>query len=115
MSIKIPSLSRMLNISRKGGDPLPQSLQIEHRISGWQPSYLRRRVLIMFVMTFCGVIAALEAFNHVSRVHDGIASSVETRHYLWTYGPTAIFTLVATFWSRVEFRSEAKSTMEVDG
>ncbi|KAJ6178856.1 hypothetical protein N7519_009317 [Penicillium mononematosum] len=109
MSIKIPSLSKLINPSRKRGDTSSQSQQIEPDISGWQPSYLRRRVLIIFVITFCGVIAALEALNHVSQVHCGIASSDESRHYLWTYGPTAIFTIIATLWSRVEFQVKQRA------
>lgn len=109
MSIKIPSLSKMLNPSRKHDDLSAQLQQPEQQISGWRPSYLRRRVLIVFVITFCAVIAALEALNHVSQVHNGIASSNESRHYLWTYGPTAIFTVIAAFWSRVEFQVKQRA------
>ncbi|OGM49207.1 hypothetical protein ABOM_004034 [Aspergillus bombycis] len=72
--------------------------------SGWRPFYLRRRILLTFVVIFCGIIAALEVLNRISQVNYGIASSVEGRHYLWTYGPTAILTMVAAFWSRVEFQ-----------
>ncbi|KAJ5210731.1 Protein of unknown function DUF3433 [Penicillium cf. griseofulvum] len=104
MSITIPSLSKMLNLSRKYRNLSSQLQQIQHKISGWRPSYLQRRVLIVFVITFCGVIATLETLNHVFKVHDGIGFSVESRYYLWTYGPTAIFTAIATFWSRVEFQ-----------
>ncbi|KAJ5970694.1 uncharacterized protein N7479_000612 [Penicillium vulpinum] len=118
MSIK-HFLGSILNLSRKGEDSSSPSQHIEHKIPGWQPSYLRRRVLIVFVMTFCGVIATLEALNHVSQVHDRINSSVEIYRYLWTYGPTAMFTVIATFWSRVEFqvkqRAPWKSTAERSG
>ncbi|CAG8899015.1 unnamed protein product [Penicillium egyptiacum] len=109
MSIKIPFLSEMLNLSRKRGDPLSEPQQIEHKLSEWQPSYLQRRVLIIFAVLFCGVIAALEALNHVSEVHYAIASSYESRHYLWTYVPTTIFTIIATFWSRVEFQVKQRA------
>ncbi|KAJ5248239.1 hypothetical protein N7497_008300 [Penicillium chrysogenum] len=109
MSIKIPSLRRLINLSCKRGDTSSQLQQIEPDIPGWQPSYLRRRVLIIFVITFCGVIAALEALNHVSQVRNGLASSDESRHYLWTYGPTAIFTIIATLWSRVEFQVKRRA------
>jgi hypothetical protein len=109
MSIKIPSLSKLINLDRKRGDTSSQSQQIEPDISGWQPSYLQRRVLIIFVITFCGAIAALEALNHVSQVHDGIVSPDKSRHYLWTYGPTAIFTIIATLWSRVEFQVKQRA------
>ncbi|KXG46052.1 Protein of unknown function DUF3433 [Penicillium griseofulvum] len=109
MSIKISSLSKILNLHQKCGNLASQSQQIEHQISGWRPSYLRRRVLIVFVITFCGVIATLEKLNYVSKIHDGIAFSVESHHYLWTYVPTAIFTVIATFWSRVEFQVKQRA------
>ncbi|CAI7581658.1 unnamed protein product [Penicillium viridicatum] len=99
----------MLNLNCKRGDPSSQSQQPEHRISGWDPSYLRPRVLIVFAVIFCAVIAALEALNHVSQVHNGIAPSVESHHYLWTYGPTAIFTVIVAFWSRVEFQVKQRA------
>lgn len=75
-------------------------------ISGWRPAYLRKRVLILFLIWFCGMIAAVEAIHQVSSAHFGVASSTESRHYTWTYGPTAILTIVAVFWSRVEFQTK---------
>ncbi|GAB1199277.1 hypothetical protein APSETT444_008623 [Aspergillus pseudonomiae] len=77
---------------------------ITSQSSGWRPLYLRRRILGIFVVTFCGILAVLEVLNHISQVNYGIASSIEGRHYLWTYGPTAILTVVAALWSRVEFQ-----------
>ncbi|KAF3395962.1 hypothetical protein F1880_007045 [Penicillium rolfsii] len=74
--------------------------------NGWRPSYLRKRILVSFAITFSAVIAALEALYQSSEAHDGITASTENRHYLWTYGPTAILTIIATFWSRVEFQSK---------
>jgi hypothetical protein len=74
--------------------------------NGWRPSYLRKRILALFVIAFSATIAALEALYQSSEAHDGIAASTESRHYLWTYGPTAILTIIATFWSRVEFQSK---------
>lgn len=72
----------------------------------WRPAYLQRRVLIVFIIVFCAVIAALEVLNHVSQVNFGIASSVNSRHYSRTYGPTAILTVVAAVWSRLEFQAK---------
>jgi hypothetical protein len=74
--------------------------------SGWRPSYLRRRVLLAFALSFCAIIGGLETINYFSRVNHGIASSVEKLHYLWTYGPTAIFTVLASLWSRVEYQAK---------
>jgi hypothetical protein len=73
---------------------------------GWRPGYLQRRVSIAFIVVFCAVIAALEVLNHICQVNYGIASSVNSRHYAWTYGPTAILTVVAALWSRVEFQAK---------
>lgn len=81
-------------------------IQNNSQEDGWRPSYLRKRILALFVVAFCAIIATLEALYRSSEAHDGIAASTESRHYLWTYGPTAILTIVATFWSRVEFQSK---------
>ncbi|KAJ5380026.1 uncharacterized protein N7496_002454 [Penicillium cataractarum] len=74
--------------------------------SGWRPFYLQRRILIIFLIAFCAAIAGLEFLNHVSQVNQGIASSTEDLHYIWTYCPTAILTIVAAFWSRVDFQAK---------
>ncbi|KAJ5622129.1 hypothetical protein N7528_005361 [Penicillium herquei] len=73
---------------------------------GWRPAYLRKRVLTGFAITFCAIIIALEILNYVSSKNQGLTSSTESRHYLWTYGPTAILTLVSAFWARVEFQAK---------
>lgn len=73
---------------------------------GWRPSYLRRRVLLIFIITFCGMIGTLEGLAQVAKAHAGLASSVESLHYSWTYGPTAILTIVAALWGRVEFQAK---------
>lgn len=75
-------------------------------MTGWRPSYLRKRVLVAFAICFVGMIAALEALYQVSSANSGIASSTQSRRYTWTYGPTAILTVVAAFWSRVEFQAK---------
>ncbi|KAJ5177932.1 Protein of unknown function DUF3433 [Penicillium coprophilum] len=78
----------------------------QDKTPGWRPCYLRRRVLVLFTISLCTIIATLETLNQFSQTHNGIASSVESRHYFWTYGPTAILTIVALFWSRVEFQAK---------
>ncbi|KAF9889638.1 hypothetical protein FE257_007146 [Aspergillus nanangensis] len=79
------------------------------RNSGWRPGYLQRRVLAAFIVTFAAIIAVLEALSHISQANDGIASSAASRHYSWTYGPTAILTVVAAVWSRVEFQARQRA------
>ncbi|KAJ5731120.1 uncharacterized protein N7483_005628 [Penicillium malachiteum] len=73
---------------------------------GWRPAYLRKRVITGFAIIFCAIIIALEILNYVSSKNQGLTSSTESRHYLWTYGPTAILTLVSAFWARVEFQAK---------
>ncbi|CAI7613189.1 unnamed protein product [Penicillium manginii] len=92
-------LSRFLNVPSKGSTTTSQT-------SGWRPLYLRKRILILFLLTFAAIIAALEVLYQSSEARNGIATSTQDRHYLWTYGPTAILTIVAAFWSRVEFQTK---------
>lgn len=72
----------------------------------WRPFYLRRLVIAGFIGTFILVLAAIEALLAVSNKNDGIATSSHERHYLWTYGPTALLTLVAALWARAEYQSK---------
>ena len=75
------------------------------RKSGWRPFYLQRRILAVFVFAFCAIFATLEVLNHFSNVKYGLASSSESLHYTWTYGPTLVLTIVAALWSRVDFQA----------
>ncbi|KAI9923859.1 hypothetical protein MW887_008164 [Aspergillus wentii] len=72
----------------------------------WRPFYLRRRLLAGYTVIFCVILASLETVNQVSRSRHGIVSSNESRHYLWTYGPTAILSLIAAIWARTEHQSK---------
>lgn len=85
---------------------IPKSFTNTSQEPGWRPSYLRKRILILFVLIFSAIIAALEVLYQSSAAHNGIAASTQDRHYLWTYGPTAILTIVTTLWSRVEFQTK---------
>lgn len=72
----------------------------------WQPTYLRRIVLCLFIAAFCGIIIALEVLSHVSQSRSGLASSEESRHYSWTYAPAAIIIFITALWTRVEFQAK---------
>ncbi|CAI7634199.1 unnamed protein product [Penicillium pancosmium] len=37
---------------------------------------------------------------------NGLASSVERLHYVWTYTPTAILTIISALWARTEFQAK---------
>jgi hypothetical protein len=72
----------------------------------WRPLYLRRIVLSAFLASFILMIAAIETLLGISNQKDGLATSDASLHYLWTYGPTAMLTLLAAFWARVEYQSK---------
>jgi len=52
------------------------------------------------------MIAALEVLNHLSETRNGLASSVQNLHYIWTYSPTAILTIISALWARTEFQAK---------
>jgi len=49
------------------------------------------------------LVATLEALSAVSMQNQGISTSTQKLHYIWTYGPTAVFSVLAIFWSKVEY------------
>ncbi|KAK7977003.1 hypothetical protein PG988_004493 [Apiospora saccharicola] len=71
-----------------------------------RPSYLRRRVLLAFLVIFVLMAAAVETLFFVSKQNNGIAPAAPNQHCLWTYGPSAILTVLAAMWSRVEYQSK---------
>ncbi|KAI0549248.1 hypothetical protein F4679DRAFT_547958 [Xylaria curta] len=72
----------------------------------WRPFYLRRLVLLGFISVFILIIVAIEALLAVSNRDQGLATSSPSKHYLWTYGPTAFLTGVAALWARTEYQSK---------
>jgi hypothetical protein len=72
----------------------------------WRPFYLQRRILFSFAAVFALLIIAIETLHAVSNANNGIVSASSNQHYLWTYGPTAILTLIAAVWSRAEYQSK---------
>jgi hypothetical protein len=83
-----------------------ESETLQETLPSWQPLYLRRVVLLSFAALFALIAVAIEVLHQQSEQHRGLATSRTGLHYLWTYGPTALLTLVASLWSRVEFQSK---------
>ncbi|KAI0440432.1 hypothetical protein F4803DRAFT_527259 [Xylaria telfairii] len=75
-------------------------------ISSWRPSYLDQSVLVLFIALFMVLAISFEVLLYVSNENHGLASSYQGLHYLWTYGPTAVLTLIASFWARVEYQTK---------
>ncbi|KAK4236997.1 hypothetical protein C8A03DRAFT_35073 [Achaetomium macrosporum] len=84
----------------------PAAGSIENANWPWRPFYLRRRVLLFFAAVFAIIIIAIEGLVAVSEKNNGIVSASSNLHYLWTYGPTALLTLIAAVWSRTEYQSK---------
>ncbi|KAF4988526.1 hypothetical protein FDECE_15013 [Fusarium decemcellulare] len=73
----------------------------------WRPFFLYRRILILFAIVFAGLIAGLQVSLQLSEQNDGLRESDDASRYLWQYGTTLVFILVAAFWTRVEFQASA--------
>ncbi|KUJ07725.1 uncharacterized protein LY89DRAFT_789416 [Mollisia scopiformis] len=51
----------------------------------------------------------MEVLLAVSNRQQGLATSTSGLHYLWTFGPSAIFTLIGALWARIEYQSKVTS------
>ena len=72
----------------------------------WQPFSLRPIGLMLFMATLICILAALVAIWSYARRHYGL-DLVTTNHYSWTYGPTAVFILVISYWRLVDYHFKA--------
>ncbi|KAI0012194.1 hypothetical protein F4779DRAFT_569791 [Xylariaceae sp. FL0662B] len=76
------------------------------RLQSWLPLYLRRIMFIAFAVLFGAMIVALEVLFAISEQHQGLTESYASLRYLWTYGPTALLTLIHAFWNRVDYEAK---------
>ena len=72
----------------------------------WEPEALQRRSLFLFVICFFSIAIALPVMFVISERNQGLCTTNSRYYYLWTYGPTAVFTLILAFWSFVEYHAE---------
>lgn len=71
----------------------------------WTPSCLQPVALIVLMVLMTLMIAALEIIYQVAQRNQGLASTSLNEHYLWTYGPTAVFTAIASYWDRIAYHT----------
>ncbi|KAM5476978.1 hypothetical protein MauCBS54593_000249 [Microsporum audouinii] len=71
----------------------------------WEPVFLRRPTLLSFAVLFIVLLAALTAVWRISEKEQGLSTVNPSNYYLWTYGPTAVFTIVSALWGQVEYRA----------
>ncbi|KAF2647254.1 hypothetical protein K491DRAFT_723600 [Lophiostoma macrostomum CBS 122681] len=79
--------------------------QIEPAETAWTPLMLRRWVVSLFAGVFLALVVGLEVALKVSTDRQGFGPINPSLHYLWTYGPTAALTVIAAFWTQVDYRS----------
>lgn len=76
--------------------------------SHWRPIYLSKRALAAFLMTFSALAAGTQIMLLLSKRNNGLSGVNDGPHrVLWRYGPTALLTLVASLWTRVECQAKS--------
>ncbi|CAD0085539.1 unnamed protein product [Aureobasidium mustum] len=70
------------------------------------PWALRRLHLLCLVVVLVLMIIALEVTQYISNKNQGLATTTQRIHYLWTYGPTAVFSVLAIFWGALEYQTK---------
>ena len=101
------------DVNGHGGDTYPEkdlvvsypATNLEDKSNLWVPKWLRRRVVSVFLGWFAVAIAAIGALTQYSNVNHGIAEPPSYLFYLWTFGPSAVFTIIAAVWERVNYQS----------
>ncbi|CAH0018468.1 unnamed protein product [Clonostachys rhizophaga] len=73
--------------------------------TSWRPFWLGHIRLAGFGLWFLCCTIALPIMLHYSELNKGLLVTREDLAYLWRFGPTAIFTVVAVLWSRVELQA----------
>ncbi|KAF6804087.1 hypothetical protein CMUS01_14933 [Colletotrichum musicola] len=71
----------------------------------WRPSWLRPPVLAAFAGVFTVFTIALAFMLRYSRANNGLIGTQKNYVYAWRLGPTAILTLLAVLWARVELQA----------
>ncbi|KAH8166332.1 hypothetical protein CIB48_g1924 [Xylaria polymorpha] len=82
--------------------------QLDHAFAKhkWRPQYLRRWVLLCSSILCVSLIIAVELLSWYSTKNHGLAESNNNIHYLWTYGPTAILTVIGAIWTRTDYQAK---------
>ncbi|XEV02132.1 hypothetical protein FSHL1_007419 [Fusarium sambucinum] len=73
----------------------------------WRPVFLHRRILVLYAIAIAALIAGVQIALQLSERNDGLREADDASRYLWQYGTTLVFIVVAAFWNRVEFQASA--------
>ncbi|CAI7649494.1 unnamed protein product [Penicillium viridicatum] len=72
----------------------------------WKPFFLSGTAALGFAVTFAAIIIGLAVLYTQSLAHNGITTPKNNLHYLWTYGPTALFTVILVYWGLLEYQAK---------
>jgi hypothetical protein len=75
---------------------------LEQESRAWNPFWLRRSFLFTTASTFVVLIVALFLLLYLAKKTDGLVL-LTTNHFSWTYGPTAVLTILVAFWRQIDF------------
>lgn len=75
--------------------------------TGWQPVFMKPLVLLAFAALFLLFFVSLQVIWSWSQGHQGIATSDDSKHYLWTFGPTAVLVVVTVGWRQVDYAAKS--------
>ncbi|CAF3512316.1 unnamed protein product [Fusarium graminearum] len=73
----------------------------------WRPVFLHRRIVVLYAIAIVILIAGAQIALQLSEHNDGLREADDASRYLWQYGTTLVFIVVAAFWNRVEFQASA--------
>lgn len=99
-------LSTFKPVSKDSEKPCPTETR------RWAPWLLRRPVLLTFAAVFLSLAIVLAAVNAYSRRNNMICGANSASQLLWTYTPTAMFTLVSILCSSTEYRSKQNAALD---
>lgn len=79
----------------------------------WTPLWLSREILVAFSTLYVACAACLIALYHYAASQNGLPLTVSSSRYSWTYGPTALLTIILSFWRQVDYFHRASKPWQV--
>jgi hypothetical protein len=71
-----------------------------------RPFLLPWRMFLAFIAIFGLLIVVLEVSFVVSKRNQGLTTTSPQLYYIWTYGPGALFTAMASIWTSVDYTAK---------
>ncbi|RVD83704.1 uncharacterized protein DFL_005483 [Arthrobotrys flagrans] len=102
-----PASSSNASISPIEGNVVSETASMRRHdkvVTGWMPLVLRPWSLLIFLLVFIGIFITLIGLYVRSKRDQGLSNERESRHYLWIYGPTAVFIVLAAFWRHLDYQ-----------